>query len=128
MANHVRAGALLVLAAAVFLYAQAGSDAEPVRYTGNVVIDKTNSTHDGMLRPAIGVENIQVTRANRSHPEWSDGHGWTYNHAAALAYWNGKFYYHYLSNPVGEHIAPGQTLVATSVDGRNWNKPVVQHR
>jgi len=31
----------------------------------------------------------------------------------------------YLSNPVDEHIAPGQTLITTSGDGRNWRKPVV---
>src|SRR5262245_48666256 len=108
----------------LFLF-QAGSDTEPVRYAGPVRIDPSNSVHDGNLRPAIGVENIQVMRANRSHPEWADGHGWTYNHAANLAYWNGKFHLHYLSNPVGEHVAPGQTLVATSVDGRKWDKPVV---
>jgi hypothetical protein len=42
-----------------------------------------------------------------------------------LAYWKGKFYLEYLSNPVGEHIAPGQTLVATSPDGRDWSKPEV---
>jgi hypothetical protein len=35
------------------------------------------------------------------------------------------FYLEYLSNPVGEHIAPGQTLLQTSNDGYNWSKPVV---
>jgi hypothetical protein len=42
-----------------------------------------------------------------------------------LAYWNNSFYLEYLSNPVGEHVAPGQTLVQTSKDGYNWSKPVV---
>jgi hypothetical protein len=41
-----------------------------------------------------------------------------------LAYWNHKFYLEYLSNPVGEHIAPGQTLLVTSADGRKWDRPV----
>ena len=53
----------------------------------------------------------------------ADGYGWTYNHAPMLAYWNGKFYLEYLSNPFGEHLSPGQTLVATSSDGHNWDMP-----
>jgi hypothetical protein len=79
--------------------------------------------HDGRLRPAIGVENIQLLRANRTHPEAADQYGWTYNHAPMLAYWNNKFYLEYLSNPFGEHVAPGQTLVTTSADGRSWEMP-----
>jgi len=42
-----------------------------------------------------------------------------------LAYWNNRFYLEYLSDPVGEHIAPGQTLLQTSKDGYNWSNPVV---
>ncbi len=105
------------------LHAQTGSVYEPVRYVGGVTIDPR--PHEARLRPAIGVHNHQVMRSNRSHPEWSDGHGWTYNHAPSLAYWNAKFYHQYLSNPVGEHLPPGQTLVCTSVDGRDWSAPVV---
>ncbi|MCK5210430.1 MAG: hypothetical protein KAQ79_20485, partial [Cyclobacteriaceae bacterium] len=45
--------------------------------------------------------------------------------ASNLAYWNGKFYQQYLSNPIDEHIPPGQTLLTTSVDGRSWTKPNV---
>jgi hypothetical protein len=102
------------------LGAQPGSPAEPVRVNhGNIDM----SAHDGRLRPAIGAENIQVLRANRTHPETADNYGWTYNHAPMLAYWNGKFYLEYLSNPFGEHVAPGQTLVVTSTDGRKWDMP-----
>jgi hypothetical protein len=90
---------------------------------GGVSIDL--NAPDGKLRPAIGVENRQVFRANRTHPELADGFGWTYNHAPMLAYWNGKFYLEYLSNPTGEHVPPGQTLVITSADGRTWGKPTV---
>ena len=103
--------------------AQTGSGAEPVRYMGGVSIDLNSP--EGKLRPAIGVENRQVFRANRTHPELGDGFGWTYNHAPMLAWWNGKFYLEYLSNPTGEHVAPGQTLVITSLDGRAWSKPTV---
>ncbi|MCY1721966.1 exo-alpha-sialidase [Prolixibacteraceae bacterium Z1-6] len=80
--------------------------------------------HHGQLSPALGVHNIQVMRANRELPETADGLGWTYNHAPNLAYWNNKFYYHYLNDPVGEHIPPGRTMLLTSDDGYNWTKPV----
>lgn len=100
----------------------AGSPAEPVRVVAKGI---DLSTHEGGLRPAIGAASFQTLRANRTHPDSADGFGWTYNHAPALAYWNGKFYQEYLSNPVDEHVAPGQTLITTSENGRTWSKPVV---
>lgn len=103
--------------------AQTGWAAEPVRYIGGVTIDP--SVHEGRLRWAIGTESVQVMRANRTHNNIDKDSGWTYNHAPDLAYWNGKFYFQYLSNPVDEHIAPGQTLLVTSADGRNWGIPQV---
>jgi hypothetical protein len=103
--------------------AQTGSIHEPVRYVGGVSIDP--AVHEGRLRYAIGVESRQTLRVNRSRPELADGHGWTYNHASSLAFWEGKLYQQYLSNPVDEHIAPGQTLLISSMDGRNWSKPEV---
>ncbi|MBI2422959.1 MAG: hypothetical protein HYV27_09045 [Candidatus Hydrogenedentes bacterium] len=103
--------------------AQTGSVHEPIRYIGGVSVDLR--PHEGRLRPAVGVENRQILRVNRTHPERAEGSGWTYNHAPDMAYWNGTFYVEYLSNPVDEHIAPGQTLIATSSDGRNWAKPEV---
>ena len=105
------------------LLAQVGTENEPVRYIGNLMIDLV--AHDGGLRPPVGVCNYQTMRVNRTHPELADGHGWTYNHAPTLAYWNSSFYQQYLSNPVDEHIAPGQTLLVTSEDGRYWKKPQV---
>ncbi len=103
--------------------AQTGSKYEPVRYVGGESIDP--SVHDGRLRYAVGVESRQTVRVNRTHPEWVEGSGWTYSHASNLAYWNDTFYQQYLSNPVDEHISPGQTLITTSKDGRHWSKPVV---
>ena len=103
--------------------AQTGSATEPVRYVGGVTIDP--NVHEGRLRYAIGAESRQTIRVNRTHPELNDGYGWTYNHASNLAYWNGKFYQQFLSNPVDEHIPPGQTLMVTSPDGRSWSKPNV---
>ncbi|MEP6736116.1 MAG: hypothetical protein ABJA70_11390 [Chryseolinea sp.] len=113
----------ICLALPEFLNAQTGSIAEPVRYIGGQTIDP--SVHEGRLRYAIGTENIQTMRANRTHPEYADGMGWTYNHASNLCYWNGLFFQQYLSNPIDEHIDPGQTLLLISKDGRQWNKPEV---
>ncbi|MBL8228189.1 MAG: exo-alpha-sialidase [Bryobacterales bacterium] len=117
-----RLGALCWIAA-MCANAQAPDAQAALRYTGEGKIDV--NVHEGRLRPVVGASSYQVMRANRTHPEWSDGHGWTYNHAPMLAHWNGKFYLEYLSNPVGEHEPPGQTLLVTSADGRNWGKPVV---
>lgn len=111
---------MCLLLAGLRLNAQPGGADEPVRVI-NDGIDL--SVHDGRLRPAVGVENIQVMRANRTRPETADNYGWTYNHAPMLAYWNSKFYLQYLSNPFAEHLPPGQTLVAVSSDGRTWEMP-----
>jgi hypothetical protein len=105
------------------LFAQTGSIHEPVRYVGGPRVD--HRAHDGQLRPAIGIESFQVLRANRTHPELADNFGWTYNHAPMIVYWNGRFWVEYLSNPVGEHIAPGQTFLTSSADGRHWEIPKV---
>jgi len=105
------------------LHAQAGTAEEPVRVEGNLTIDLI--AHDGGMRPPVGACNFQTMRANRTHPELADGYGWTYNHAPMPAYWNNTFYQEYLSNPVDEHIAPGQTLLVTSEDGRRWTRPQV---
>jgi hypothetical protein len=94
---------------------------DTVRYTGTTLSNV--DYHHGQLSPAIGTHNIQTMRANRADKNTSTS--WTYNHAPMLAYWNNIFYLEYLSNPVGEHIAPGQTLLQISKDGYNWNEPVV---
>ena len=123
-----RTGSLILAAVTITLTptqlpAQTGSVHEPVRYVGGWV--NNPHAHDGQLRPVVGVESFQVMRANRTHPEESDGFGWTYNHGPNIVYWNDRFYVEYLSNPVGEHIAPGQTLICSSEDGRNWSDPEV---
>ncbi|MBB1286487.1 six-hairpin glycosidase [Flavisolibacter sp. BT320] len=95
---------------------------DTVRYTGNTLVNV--DYHHGQLSPAIGVHNLQTFRANREHPEWA-GTSWTYNHAPMLAYWNGRYYLQFLSNPVGEHIPPGQTFLQTSADGYTWSNPEI---
>lgn len=104
----------------VFGFSAAAQDT--VRYTGITLVNV--DYHHGQLSPVIGVHNIQTFRANREHPEWA-GTSWTYNHAPMLAYWNGQYYLQFLSNPVGEHVPPGQTFLQTSKDGYNWTKPSI---
>ena len=115
--------ALLLNTCCLSVFSQTGTVAEPVAYVGGEICNPR--LHEGGFRYAIGVENIQVMRANRTHPEEADDYGWTYNHAPNITYWQGKFYLEYLSNPVDEQQPPGQTLLVTSVDGRRWSKPVV---
>ena len=103
--------------------AQGGSASEPVKYIGDDW--GHTSHHDGRLRPVVGVGNYEVMQCNRTYPELSDGYGWTYNHGPNIAYWNGKVYVHYLSNPVSEHEEAGHTLLCHSVEGRDWSFPVV---
>lgn len=96
---------------------------DTVRYTGETLSNV--DYHHGQLSPAVGVHNIQVFHANRENPALAGGSNWTYNHAPMLAYWNNTFFLQYLSDPVGEHIPPGQTLLLTSKDGYHWSNPTV---
>lgn len=93
---------------------------DTIRYTGTTLSNV--DYHHGQLSPAVGTHNIQTMRANRAD---TGATSWTYNHAPMLAYWNKMFYLEYLSDPVGEHIPPGQTLLQTSKDGYSWSNPVV---
>lgn len=94
-----------------------------IHYTGTELSNPT--AHDGALSPVVGVHNIQLVRANREHPSPENGNGWTYNHQPMLAYWNGTFYYQYLSGPVDEHVPSSQTFLMTSKDGYTWTNPDV---
>lgn len=124
-----------------------------IHYTGSELSNP--NAHDGQLSPVVGVHNIQTMRANRAKPDatngngwdckdkpfaetyWkgdfsnkektytSNGNGWTYNHQPMMAYWKGKFYMHYLSDPVDEHIPPSCTFLQTSEDGYTWSNPEV---
>ena len=84
-----------------------------VHYTGKTVARPER--HDGGLKPAVGVHTIQTMRGQRP---------WTYNHQPMIAWWNGKFYMHYLTDPRHEHEAPGKTMLQTSEDGYTWNHPI----
>jgi hypothetical protein len=80
---------------------------------------------DGGLRPVVGVENIQVVRANRTHSEHADGLNHTYSHQPMLAYWHGRFYLEYLSATRNEHDPGTVTSLTTSADGLHWAAPHV---
>jgi hypothetical protein len=119
---------LFVFPSLIALQAADVRENEPVRYIGKANTSNSSYSdgyHDGQMQVAIGVQNYEIMRANRTHPEWSDGLGWTYSHAPMLAYFNGRFYCQYLTNPTGEHIPPGVTMLSRSEDGKNWTKPQV---
>lgn len=113
------------ISASVFLVGLVtmASAQDTVRYRGTTLVNA--DYHHGQLQPVIGVHSVQVLRANREHPELAEGSGFTYNHAPMLAYWNNSFYLEYLSDSIGESVAPGQSLLASSKDGNHWSKPVV---
>jgi hypothetical protein len=113
---------ILTIACSLFTLFSAQAQ-DTIRYTGQEMVNI--DYHHGQLTPAVGVHNIQVFRADRSHPDKANGLNWTYNHAPMLAYWKNKFYLEYLSDEIGEHVPPGQTLLATSPDGYNWSTPMV---
>ncbi len=92
-----------------------------IRYTGKRKADIR--FQDGALPHAMGVKSYQVMRACRNLAQESDGFGWTYNHAADLAFWKGKFFIEYLSNPGSEHVPPGQVLICSSENGKDWGFP-----
>lgn len=110
--------------AAGALTATAFGASEKIHYSGDRLADPNR--HDGALSPVVGVHNIQTMRANRRYDLYHQNeNGWTYNHQPMMAYWNGKFYMHYLSNPVDEHVGGGRTLLQTSEDGYKWSAPEV---
>jgi hypothetical protein len=115
--NKISVAALLVMSSMQAL-AQ-----DTVRYVGTTLSNV--DYHHGQLSPAIGVHNIQTMRANRDIKDSTTGFGWTYNHAPMLTYWNNTFFLEYLSNPVGEHVPPGQSFLQTSKDGYKWSAPAV---
>lgn len=114
---------LLLIGAAIAVASGAGAE-DLVHYTGSKLSNPNR--HDGGLSPTVGVHNIQTMRANRRYDLYAPNeNGWTYNHQPMMAYWNGKFYMHYLSNPVDEHVGGGRTLLQTSSDGYTWSAPEV---
>lgn len=109
-----------ILSAALLAPALGWTQSPAIVYDGEISV---NSNADGGLRPAIGVHNIQVYRANRTASEHQDSLADTYTHAPMLAYWRGRFYLDYLSAPVNEHDPNTSTSYTTSADGVHWEPP-----
>lgn len=108
--------ACCILACPTVMYGQ-----DRVHYTGTEMSNPNH--HDGQLSPVVGVHNIQTMRANREYPAKENGFGWTYNHQPMMAYWNGKFYIHFLCDPKDEQVPPSHTLLQSSADGYTWSAP-----
>lgn len=111
-----------ILGIAILCATQIAGAQDTMRYVGRTLSNV--DYHHGQLRPAVGIHNMQTFRANREFPEKAGGHGFTYNHQPFLAYWNDTYYLQFLSNPMGEHIAEGKTLLQTSKDGYTWSDAV----
>ncbi len=105
------------------LLVAARADEPPVRYLGKPLPDPARP--DGGLRPVVGVQNYQVFRATRSHPELSDGRGWTYNHAQMITYWKGRFCIEFINSPMDEHGWPTHAVLTSSADGQHWIQPQI---
>ncbi|MFC2136965.1 six-hairpin glycosidase [Bacteroidota bacterium] len=113
-----RSSLALALALALNSYSQV-----TIKYTGNTL--SNIDYHHGQLNPVVGVHNIQVFRANRENSDSAGRIDWTYHHGPNIAYWNNTFFVQFLSNPVGEHIPPGQVFLVTSKNGYKWSKPQI---
>jgi len=95
--------------------------AQQIHYTGSTLSNPYQL--DGGLVPAVGVHCIQTMRAMRS--DTTVCRGWTYNHQPMIAYWQGRFWMHFLSDPVGEHIPSSVTWLQSSADGYEWTQPTL---
>ena len=106
---------------------QPGSDELPLQYLGPGLPDRW--APDGHLMYSPGVQNIQISRANRKHPPSlppsdSQNHlGWTYQHHPGIGCWKGRLYAVWDMTHKDEDIPPCHVLYSTSTDGFTWSKP-----
>ena len=101
---------------------RAANEQPVVAYTDSV---RPDASADGGLRLAVGVQNIEVYRANRTAPTHLDHLTDTYLHQPMLAWWRGSFYLEYLSGPRDESEAPCTDSLTSSPDGVHWAPPRV---
>lgn len=113
--------AIVVLSAAILPPSLLRAADKPVvTYTDST---RPDTSADGGLRLVVGVQNIEVYRANRTAPTHLDHISDTYLHQPMLAWWRGKFYLEYLSGPRDESQAPCSDSLTTSPDGVQWAPP-----
>jgi hypothetical protein len=75
-----------------------------------------------------GVQNIQISRANRKHPPnlppaEQNRLGWTYQHHVGIGCWKGKLYAVWDMTHKDEDIPPCHVVYSTSRDGFHWSQP-----
>jgi len=100
-----RAAGLLCL-----VFVASGYSAQLPTYTGGNYGDAL-SAHDGKLRSAVGVQNVQVSRSAPDNPGATDGSGTIYRHHQMLAYWGGRFW----------SFHSGGAQLCWSTNGLDWN-------
>ena len=103
-----------------------GSDELPLQYIGPQL--PNGEAAGGKLMYCPGVQNIQISRVNRTHPydlqpESLNVNGWTYQHHVGLACWKGLLYAVWDMALVHEDVPPFHLVYATSSDGFNWSAP-----
>ena len=103
-----------------------GSSELPLQYLGPDLPDRW--APDGHLMYNPGVQNIQISRANRKYPpsfpsDPEDHLGWTYQHHIGIGCWKGKLYAVWDMTPKDEDIPPCHVVYSTSSDGFTWSKP-----
>ncbi|MCK4677275.1 MAG: hypothetical protein KAT48_04015 [Bacteroidales bacterium] len=106
--------------------AEPGSPGLPLQYLGPELPD--GEAPDGRLMYSPGVQNIQISRANRKHPpsfpDDPENHlGWTYQHHVGIGCWKGQLYAVWDMTHVDEDIPPCHLVYSTSSDGFNWSEP-----
>ncbi|MCF0244228.1 MAG: six-hairpin glycosidase [Bacteroidaceae bacterium] len=96
-------------------------NSESAHYTGKTLAYPAR--HDGGLSPVVGVHNIQTMRGSLNNGDNYNSSGGLYNHQPMIAWWNNKYFIHYLVGPRHEHEQPCCTMFQTSTDGYSWSKP-----
>jgi len=117
-----------VLSAALVCAAEPepGSAELPMQYIGPPLPDRW--APDGHLMYSPGVQNIQISRANRKYPPdlapaEDNRPGWTYQHHIGIGCWKGKLYAVWDMAHKDEDIPPCHVVYSTSSDGFTWSKP-----
>jgi len=103
-----------------------GTTGLPLQYLGPELPD--GEAPDGHLRYSPGVQNIQISRANRKYPpplppEEENKKGWTYQHHVGIGCWKGKLYGVWDMSHEGEDNPPCHLVYSTSSDGFHWSQP-----
>jgi hypothetical protein len=106
--------------------AEPGSDGLPLQYLGPGLADRW--APDGHLMYSPGVQNIQISRANRKRPPKlspakENRLGWTYQHHPGIGCWKGRLYAVWDMTHKDEDIPPCHVVYSTSSDGFHWSEP-----